>query len=274
MAIADNYDMGIRLAGAGRAHSGRSERRRWVTALVAGLVAAGLVPIAAAPVASAAAPTFTQLASGYGHSCAVLSDGHAACWGSRGSEGRIGDGLTDVDAPVPTLVTSTGPLAGKTVKQVAAGAYHSCALTTDGNAACWGANGSNQLGNGSTASSSVPVAVQKTGALAGTEITQISGGVYSSCGVFSGVAACWGTDNTYGQVGTGVTTVGPHPVITAGTPLAGKTIKYVGVGNVECVRARHRQHDGVLGDYRGSADSGTVPSSPGTADRRSRSPSR
>jgi len=74
-------------------------------------------------------------------------------------------------APTPALTTQTGPIAGgtttelpldiqgKTITQVAAGYYHSLALTSDGSLHAWGYNGDGQLGNGTTTNSSVPVEV-------------------------------------------------------------------------------------------------------------------
>ncbi len=59
---------------------------------------------------------------------------------------------------------------------VSTGGYHSCALE-NGKPYCWGWNTYGQLGDGSTASySSVPVAVDTSGVLAGKTLTQITTG--------------------------------------------------------------------------------------------------
>jgi alpha-tubulin suppressor-like RCC1 family protein len=50
-----------------------------------------------------------------------------------------------------------GPVVGQAI---AAGNDHSCAQLTDGTFACWGNNQKGQLGDGTTTSSSTPVAVK------------------------------------------------------------------------------------------------------------------
>ncbi len=125
----------------------------------------------------------------------------------------------------------TGALAGKTISQVAAGGYHSLALTTDGSLYAWGYNGFGQLGSGTTTNSSIPVAVDTTGALAGKTISQVAAGYdYSLALTTDGSLYAWGT-NGNGQLGNGTTTNSsvPVPVDTTGA-LAGKTITQIAVG--------------------------------------------
>jgi alpha-tubulin suppressor-like RCC1 family protein len=71
-------------------------------------------------------------------------------------------------------------------------------------------NGDGQLGNGTTSSSTTPVAVAN---LSG--VTAIPMGTYSTCALPSGeTVECWGWgDNSCGQLGNGATTSTPVPVV-------------------------------------------------------------
>ncbi len=83
----------------------------------------------------------------------------------------------------------------------AAGSVQTCAITPSGGVECWGGNTTGQLGDGTTTSSTYPVAV--TG-LTGKAIS-LSGGNNFTCALLSsGAVDCWG-DNTYGQLGVGDT---------------------------------------------------------------------
>jgi len=106
------------------------------------------------------------VSSGSSHGCALTGEGWVACWGSN-ELGQVGDGTTTNTAS-SQAVNTAGVLADKTVIQVQAGNVHSCALTSDSVVACWGSNEFGQLGNGPGPNSSVPVAVDRTGVLAGT----------------------------------------------------------------------------------------------------------
>jgi alpha-tubulin suppressor-like RCC1 family protein len=144
----------------------------------------------------------TQLATGYGHICAVTSVGGVKCWGSNDS-GQLGDGTTnDRYTPVEVVGLESG------VRQVALGSYFSCALTTSGGVKCWGENYFGQLGDGTTNQSNLPVTV------IGLEngVTQLAAGDFHICALtIIGGVMCWG-DNSSGQLGDNTTTNRSTPV--------------------------------------------------------------
>jgi len=116
--------------------------------------------------------------------------------------------------------------------QIANGKNHSCAISSDNLAYCWGRSNNGQLGNNPTAESHVPVAVDTSGVLNGKTIKSISTGYYSTCAIASDDQAyCWGY-NTTGQLGDNSTTRRDTPVAvdTSGV-LNGKTVKAISVGD-------------------------------------------
>ena len=118
---------------------------------------------------------------------------------------------------------------------LAANEYDTCVLK-GGQAYCWGSNFSGQLGDGSTADSDMPVAVDTSGVLAGKTLTQISTGADSACALdSSGAAYCWG-DNGSGELGDGNFTGSDSPVaIDTSGVLAGKTLTQIsGGGGFTC----------------------------------------
>jgi len=150
------------------------------------------------------------LAAGGSHSCLLLDDGTALCWGGD-SFGELGNGSTS-GTPTPTRVVA---LSGATL--IAAGGTFTCALLAEQTVKCWGDNSAGQLGNGSKTNSTVPVSVSNL-----TGVTSISAGYDYACAVVSGGGAkCWG-NNSAGQLGDGSTSQSSLPVdVKALTGVAG-----------------------------------------------------
>ena len=88
------------------------------------------------------------LVSGSYHQCIILENasldhGRLMCWGKNGDD-RLGVGDTN-PRTTPTTVTATvlGDAGGgtpNTVKSVAAGSNHTCAILNDNTVVCWGNN--------------------------------------------------------------------------------------------------------------------------------------
>jgi alpha-tubulin suppressor-like RCC1 family protein len=134
------------------------------------------------PTRLASVLTWSQVAPGFAHNCAISADQTAYCWGSN-AFGQLGDGTetTVRFAPAPVF-------GGFKFRAVSSGSYHSCALTSEGAALCWGRNASGQLGDGTTANRVSPTAV--SGALA---FQSIGAGESWTCGLTTaGRAHCWG----------------------------------------------------------------------------------
>lgn len=93
------------------------------------------------------------------------------------------------------------------MQQIDANEYFTCAVVSDGKVYCWGRNSFGQLGNGSTAASSVPVAVLQGEIPAEATIIQVASGgssySFRMCVVSTGGSYCWG-----GSVGQGGSTNG------------------------------------------------------------------
>ena len=144
--------------------------------------------------------TVIGISAGFNHSVAVTSDGMITTWGLN-TTGQLGNHSTS-PSPVPVQVVANGSLAGKTVTQVRAGANFNLALTNDGQVHAWGANGSGQLGIGSTTHSLVPARV--SGLLSGSTVVSIgAGNAHSTALTADGHPFVWGSDG-YGELGNGV----------------------------------------------------------------------
>lgn len=150
-----------------------------------------------------AVTTVTDIAAGAGHSLALTNDGVYA-WGGN-SSGQLGDGTT-TSRPDPVKISF--PAAVTAVLSVAAGSYHSLAVTNDGVYA-WGSNGGAQLGDGTRVNRTAPVKVALPAAV--TAVSAIAGGGFHSLALTNDGVYAWG-NNTFGQLGNGSITDSVVPV--------------------------------------------------------------
>lgn len=94
---------------------------------------------------------------------------------------------------------------------IATGVSHVCGLEPSGQAWCWGANGSGQLGDGSRTDRREAVTVSTD-----LRFSRLAAGLTHTCGLAGGgVAACWGR-NLNGQLGDGSRGDRPIPQAVAG----------------------------------------------------------
>lgn len=181
---------------------------------------------------TAALPFATKMSLGLYHTCAVLNTGAAKCWGGN-DYGQLGIGTTTgISAPVTVSGLGSG------VASIAAGWYHTCALTTGGGVKCWGDNEYGQLGNGTTHDFSTPVNV--SGLTSG--VSAIAADGYYTCAILStGGVKCWGKNST-GQLGNGTTDNSSIPVnvydlnngVAAISSSASHTCARLGAGGIKC----------------------------------------
>jgi alpha-tubulin suppressor-like RCC1 family protein len=139
------------------------------------------------------------ISAGVENACVITVGGNVFCWGANGS-GQVGNGAVSAASTTPVEVLQadgTSPLAG--VVAVSSGMDGNCAVTVSGATLCWGSNASGQLGNGSGANSSTPVAVM--GIASGT-VAITSGEQHVCAATSAGTAQCWGA-NTSGQLANG-----------------------------------------------------------------------
>jgi len=123
-----------------------------------------------------------KIETGSLHSCALLSDGGAECWGLNAS-GQLGRGNLS-ESSIPWKIASSG------IVDMSLAANHTCFLMVDTSVRCFGLNSSFQLGNNGTstinslASASTPVA---SGAS-----KLFSGRGNSTCAKVGTQTMCWG----------------------------------------------------------------------------------
>jgi alpha-tubulin suppressor-like RCC1 family protein len=159
--------------------------------------------------------THVTMASGAGWHALYLSEQSLySCGGNAG--GELGDGTTTASESPMRVVG----LPDTTIRSIVSSWENSGVVMADGSVYDWGFNGAEQLGDGVTTNSDVPVHIGLP-----AKVVQLSmGGSDTTNGqtialLANGSTWAWGSDR-FGQLGTGRVTVGSPPVkvaVPAGT---------------------------------------------------------
>ena len=154
------------------------------------------------------------------HTCALTASGNVWCWGLN-SDGQLGVGSqTSFNQPAHVTKDANGGTFDS-VKQLAVGVVHTCALKKDGTVWCWGNGNAGELGDGV----SLPVALDggPHDELAPRQVPSLSGfkavsaGGYFTCGIdANSVVWCWGSNDS-GSLGHDPGTGGDKPCVSGGT---------------------------------------------------------
>ena len=194
-------------------------------------------------IVSSVGASYSSIAAGEGHSCALTAGGDAYCWGSN-FVGELGDG-TQEHRGTPVKVQSSVKFT-----DISAGLGHTCALTSDSKVYCWGrihkmaslvparVEGLPRImqvtsqnlsacvladtgevycwGNGDglivTTSYEKPTKVAN-----GMKFKSITSGAYHTCGLKdNGAAYCWGMNAT-GQIDPSGASFIAQPFLVSGT---------------------------------------------------------
>ena len=157
---------------------------------------------------SACDATFTTLAAGQYHACAVRSDKTLWCWGHNTS-GQVGTGTTD-----PLYLRPAQAGSGSDWAEVTAGGSFTCARDSARQISCFGTNGGGQLGDGTTTARTTPTPIG--GGF--TDWIQVESGANHTCAIREGGSLhCWGT-NLRGQIGDGTTNNALTPTLVSAGP--------------------------------------------------------
>ena len=198
-----------------------------------------LTPVAVSGLSSGV----VAIAAGGKHTCAITSAGAVQCWGYN-YDGQLGDNTTTNRlTPVAVSGLSSGVVA------IAAGASHTCALTSAGAVQCWGYNVVGQLGDNTTTNRLTPVAVS---GLSSGVVAIAAGGAHTCALTSAGAVQCWGSNGS-GQLGdnsitnrlTPVTVSGLSSGVVAIAAGGSHTCALTSVGAVQCWGYNY---DGQLGD--------------------------
>jgi alpha-tubulin suppressor-like RCC1 family protein len=149
-------------------------------------------------------------AGGY-HTCALTSAGKVKCWGGNSDNGggRLGDGTTTQQSQPVDVIGLTDKIIS-----IAAGGYHTCAVTSQGGIKCWGDNQAGALGNNAYKYGGQLTPVDVIGLT--NNVSTITAANGRTCALTeNGEAKCWGS-GFFGELGNGETDWSLTPVNVKG----------------------------------------------------------
>lgn len=143
------------------------------------------------------------------HTCVVLADNTAKCWGANW-EGALGqDHANDIGTSAGSITGLAAINLGQTVKSIQTGYEHTCAILQDDSLKCFGYNWDGALGietNTDMGSTTGSMATLPAVSL-GTTVKSVSLGEQHTCALLTNnKIKCWGY-NDDGRLGYGDTTV-------------------------------------------------------------------
>ncbi len=148
-------------------------------------------PQVSSPAAVRGGLRFQAIAAGGFHTCGLTRGGAAYCWGAN-EFGQLGTDAAGGRTAAPTPVAG-----GLHFTRLTLGGLHTCGLTGDGAAYCWGINRFGELGTGSTDT----LATRPGLVTGGFPFSDLDAGASHTCGTLAeGAAYCWGYDQ-FGQLG-------------------------------------------------------------------------
>ena len=166
----------------------------------------------------------TSLSLGGAHACAIDATSALYCWGYN-EHGQLGSNADTRSCPdrcsrTPALVPGLPP-----VGVVAANDYHTCALTTAGEAWCWGSNAGGKLGNNAQPGTGCDFGNTRPGFLCSDTPVRVAGNLQfttlalgrdHTCALTAeSTMYCWG-DNSAGQFGIETPGGSVTPILAAG----------------------------------------------------------
>lgn len=172
-----------------------------------------------------------QVSVGDGHACGVSKYNQAYCWGAN-SYGQLGNNTT-VGSDTNPVMVQLGDRSNLNVKTVVAGGSFSCLISMEDKLYCWGYNGFGNIGDGTTANKSTPVAVlQGDMPSLSVKAVELSRESQTACAIANNDRAyCWGLNN-YGQLGDNTTVAKHAPTAVVQGVRSSLAVSKISVGSI------------------------------------------